>query len=144
MLGAGGPRRDVFSESLYPQRHFGSRALSALRSGHYKYIEAPRPEFYDLARDPGELTNLYPSKLSVASAYRERLTQLRTVYKARTQAGSNALSPEAIERLHAAVEDAHPAVLPFPGDSTPRDGKALVFSPDRCASGRGCEVSKIV
>jgi choline-sulfatase len=101
MLGAGGPRRDVFSESLYPQRHFGSRALSALRSGHYKYIEAPRPEFYDLAQDPGERTNLYPSKVSVASAYRERLTQLRTAYKARTQAGSNALSPEAIERLHA-------------------------------------------
>ena len=101
MLSAGGRRRDVFSESLYPQRHFGSSALTALRSGHYKYIEAPRPEFYDLAKDPGESTNLYPSKISVASAYRERLTQLRTVHKARTQAGSNALSPEAIERLHA-------------------------------------------
>lgn len=101
MLSGGGPPRDVFSESLYPQRHFGSSALAALRSGHYKYIEAPRPEFYDLARDPGELTNLYPSKASVASAYRARLTQLRTAYKARTQAGSNTLSPEAIERLHA-------------------------------------------
>jgi choline-sulfatase len=101
MLSASGPHREVFSESLYPQRHFGSSALAALRSGHYKYIEAPRPEFYDLNQDPGELTNLYPSKVSVASAYRERLTQLRTVYKARTEAGPNALSPEAIERLHA-------------------------------------------
>jgi choline-sulfatase len=101
MLRAGGPRREVFSESLYPHRHFGSSALAALRSGHYKYIEAPRPEFYDLAQDPSELTNLYPSKVTVASAYRERLTQLRTVYKARAHAGSNALSPEAIERLHA-------------------------------------------
>jgi arylsulfatase A-like enzyme/Tfp pilus assembly protein PilF len=101
MLSAGGRGRDMFSESLYPQRHFGSSALAALRSGHYKYIEAPRPEFYDLARDPGELTNLYPSKVSVASAYRERLKQLRAVYKPRTKAGSNALSPEAIERLHA-------------------------------------------
>jgi Flp pilus assembly protein TadD len=101
MLSAGGPRREVFSESLYPQRHFGSSALAGLRSGHYKYIEAPRPEFYDLAQDPDELTNLYPSKVTVASAYRERLTQLRTAYKARTHAGSNALSPEAIERLHA-------------------------------------------
>jgi choline-sulfatase len=101
MLSAGVRSREVFSESLYPQRHFGSSALAALRSGHYKYIEAPRPEFYDLAQDPGELTNLYPTKVSVASAYRERLTQLRTIYKARTQAGSNALSPEAIERLHA-------------------------------------------
>jgi Flp pilus assembly protein TadD len=100
-LGAGGPRREVFSESLYPQRHFGSTALAALRSGHYKYIAAPRPEFYDLAQDPGELTNLYPSKVSVASAYRERLKQLRTLYKARTPAASNALSADAIARLHA-------------------------------------------
>ena len=49
------PPRDVFSESLYPQRHFGSSALTSLRSGHYKYIEAPRPEFYDLAQDPGRV-----------------------------------------------------------------------------------------
>jgi tetratricopeptide (TPR) repeat protein len=101
MLSTGSPPRGVFSESLYPQRHFGSSALAALRSGHYKYIEAPRPEFYDLAQDPGELTDLYPSKVSVASAYRERLTQLRTIYQTRTKAGANALSPEAIERLHA-------------------------------------------
>jgi tetratricopeptide (TPR) repeat protein len=101
MLSGGGSRREVFSESLYPQRHFGSSGLAALRSGHYKYIEAPRPEFYDLAQDPGELTNLYPSKASVASAYRDRLTQLRTVYKTSAKTGANALSPEAIERLHA-------------------------------------------
>ena len=100
MLGTRPPRY-VFSESLYPQRHFGSSALAALRSGHYKYIEAPRPEFYDLAQDPGELTNLYPGKVSVAAAYRERLTQLRATYKSRNEARSNALSPRAIERLHA-------------------------------------------
>jgi choline-sulfatase len=93
--------KDVFSESLYPQKHFGTSALASLRSGHYKYIEAPRPEFYDLAQDPGELTNLYASKASVASAYHERLNQLRLVYKPRAQVTQNALSPEAIERLHA-------------------------------------------
>ncbi len=92
--------RDIFSESIYPQKHFGTSALASLRSGHYKYIEAPRPEFYDLAQDPGELTNLYASKASVASAYRERLKQLRLLYKPRAQT-TNALSPEAVERLHA-------------------------------------------
>jgi choline-sulfatase len=101
MLTPGGPPREVWSESVYPQRHFGTSALTALRRGHYKYIAAPRPEFYDLAQDPGELNNLYASKASVASAYRERLTQVRALYKSRTPGSSNKLSPEAIERLHA-------------------------------------------
>jgi choline-sulfatase len=101
MLSSGGLPREVWSESVYPQRHFGTSALTALRRGHYKYIAAPRPEFYDLAQDPGELNNLYASKASVASAYRERLTQVRALYKTRTQGASNKLSPEAIERLHA-------------------------------------------
>ena len=115
MLSAGGPRRDVFSESLYPQRHFGSSALAALRSGHYKYIEAPRPEFYDLAQDPGELTNLYPSKVSVASAYRERLTQLRTLYKARTPGG--------VERAQSGSDRASAcARIPYRNQFCPRAG----------------------
>jgi choline-sulfatase len=101
LFAASGSSRDIFSESLYPQKHFGASALASLRSGHYKYIEAPRPEFYDLAQDPAELTNLYASKSSVASAYRERLTQLRQLYKPRAQGTQNALSPEAVERLHA-------------------------------------------
>ncbi len=101
MLGAGSTPRDVFSESVYPQRHFGTSGLDALRRGHYKYIEAPRPEFYDLTLDPGERKNLYPEKGSVASAYRERLQQLRQLYKPRFQGTANALSPEVIDRLHA-------------------------------------------
>jgi tetratricopeptide (TPR) repeat protein len=101
LLAAAGSHRDVFSESLYPQKHFGTSALASLRSGHYKYIEAPRPEFYDLAQDPNELTNLYAGKASVASAYRERLAQLRQIHKPRAPGAQNALSPEAIERLHA-------------------------------------------
>jgi choline-sulfatase len=101
LLAAAGFPGDIFSESVYPQKHFGASALASLRRGHYKYIEAPRPEFYDLAQDPGELTNLYASKASVASAYRERLNQLRQLYKPRAQGTPNALSPEAVERLHA-------------------------------------------
>jgi choline-sulfatase len=101
MLRAGGMPREEYSESVYPQRHFGASPLTALRRGHYKYIEAPRPEFYDLAQDPGELTNLYAGKASLASAYHERLRQLRALYKPRAQGAASPLSPEALERLHA-------------------------------------------
>jgi choline-sulfatase len=101
LLSASELPRDIFSESVYPQRHFGASALTALRRGHYKYIEAPRPEFYDLAQDPGESKNLYADRGSLASAYRERLHQLRQLYKPRSGGTANALSPEVIERLHA-------------------------------------------
>ena len=33
--------------------------LYGLRRRNVKYIKAPRPEFYDLRDDPGELNNLY-------------------------------------------------------------------------------------
>jgi choline-sulfatase len=92
---------DVYSESLYPEKHFSSSPLMSLRSGHYKYIDAPRPEFYDLAQDPGELTDLSADKASLASAYRERLRQLRQAKKPHSPGTPNALSPEAVEKLHA-------------------------------------------
>jgi arylsulfatase A-like enzyme/Tfp pilus assembly protein PilF len=92
---------DIYSESIYTQKHFDASALASLRIGRYKYIDAPRPEFYDLAQDPNETKNLYTARESLASAYRERLRQLeRTHQPAATQAAA-ALSPEAVERLHA-------------------------------------------
>jgi arylsulfatase A-like enzyme/Flp pilus assembly protein TadD len=48
---------DVYAETRYPAL-FGWSPLSSLRRREIKYIAAPRPEMYDLARDPGEATNL--------------------------------------------------------------------------------------
>ena len=50
--------RVVFGETDYPQ-HFGWEPLRAVRSGGFKFIEAPRPELYDLGKDPAELKNMY-------------------------------------------------------------------------------------
>jgi len=44
---------DVYAESEYP-RTFGWGGLAALRRGNVKLIAAPRPELYDLERDPHE------------------------------------------------------------------------------------------
>ena len=75
MLRPGSPKttRDVYSESLYAHNHFGCASLRSLRTGHYKYIQAPKPELYDLAADPGETRNLYEQKRSLALAAREKL-----------------------------------------------------------------------
>src|SRR5262249_20572950 len=47
---------DAYSEAMYPLHHYGWSDLRALRSGRYKVIDAPRPELYDMDRDPQEAT----------------------------------------------------------------------------------------
>ncbi len=47
----GEPHRNepvVYAESLVPLLHFGWSDLRAIRRGKWKYIQAPRPELYDL------------------------------------------------------------------------------------------------
>src|SRR5262249_19780663 len=57
---------DAYSEAMYPLHHYGWSDLHALRSGRFKVIDAPRPEFYDEDRDPQETTNLYESRRTAA------------------------------------------------------------------------------
>ena len=45
-------------ETFYPSFSYGWAPLRALVSGGAKLIEAPRPELYDLAADPGEARDL--------------------------------------------------------------------------------------
>jgi Tfp pilus assembly protein PilF len=67
---------EIYSESLYAHNHFGCAALRTLRLGRYKYIDAPKPELYDLASDPPESQNLYTAQHSIASDLRKRLMAL--------------------------------------------------------------------
>ena len=70
---------EVYAESLYARNHFGCAALRSLRVGRYKYIEAPRPELYDLSTDPKELHDLYGQQRTMAAAMGERIAALRAV-----------------------------------------------------------------
>jgi arylsulfatase A-like enzyme len=64
--------RLVYSESLYPER-FGWSALRAARDGRFKFIDAPRPELYDLETDAFEERNLYTTRSATATALARRL-----------------------------------------------------------------------
>jgi len=56
--GAGAGRLgDYELESFFPSFAYGWAPLRGLVRGSLKYIEAPRPELYDLAEDPAERTN---------------------------------------------------------------------------------------
>jgi hypothetical protein len=115
---------EIYSESLYAHRHFGTSSLRCVRVAQFKYIEAPRPELYDLSNDPRESHNLYSSRKSFAVSLHEQLLSLRARFApGATAADSQALSPEVVERLaslgYVAESAAHTA-LPDSGPD-PKD-----------------------
>ena len=61
---------EAYAEAVYPRFHFGWSDLRTLRAGRYKYIEAPRPELYDLEKDPNETTNILPQRRALAGQMR--------------------------------------------------------------------------
>ena len=65
---------DAYSEAMYPLHHYGWSDLRALRSGRYKVIDAPRPELYDIDRDPDEPTNLFEERQALGD---RMIAQLR-------------------------------------------------------------------
>ena len=78
ILGKRGSARSIaYGETLYPRNTFGWGDLAAWVEGSLKYIEAPRPELYDLATDPQEDSNLYGSRRALADGLRQKLDQFR-------------------------------------------------------------------
>ncbi len=63
---SGGPAPPVYAETLLPQLYMNWAPLRAIRDERWKLIQAPRPELYDLAADPGEQKNLYARRTQTA------------------------------------------------------------------------------
>lgn len=88
-----------YSESWYPQLHFGWSRLRALRSAEWKYIDAPRPELYDLRRDRAEGTNVVDERGSVAARMAAELEEIDKSFGARATVAAPKPDPETIARL---------------------------------------------
>jgi arylsulfatase A-like enzyme/tetratricopeptide (TPR) repeat protein len=69
-------KRPAYSESMAPQIQYGWSPLYSLRQYPYKYIDAPRAEFYDLKNDPGENSDIRRRQFSKAREYKKILDQL--------------------------------------------------------------------
>lgn len=97
----GGPSAaPVYAESYYPRNAFGWHELRAFISPPYKYIDAPRPELYDLERDADEKVNLAAGHSALAGALREQLNALEARYaSASPPQSSSPLDAETLEKL---------------------------------------------
>ncbi len=92
-----------YAEALYPLHHYGWSDLRAWRSGRYKVIDAPRPELYDLERDPHETANLYAERRALADGMIRRLRERQPEIEADETVARPApeVDPEARARLAA-------------------------------------------
>jgi len=89
----------VYSESLYAHDAFGWAPLRALRMGKYKYIQAPKPELYDLDADPREQVNLVGKNSAMEGELKNQLAATLVRYAAPQRTGPSALSPETLAQL---------------------------------------------
>ncbi|HEV7669362.1 MAG TPA: sulfatase-like hydrolase/transferase [Thermoanaerobaculia bacterium] len=79
LLAAGDVSGDAapgYSEAFYSRFHYGWSELRSIRTDRWHFIEAPRPELYDLAADPGELNNLAAGERRTVADLRGRLAAL--------------------------------------------------------------------
>jgi len=92
---------DSLIETLYPRENYGWSELVGLVSGRWKFIQAPKPELYDLGRDPGEADNLFAASAVKAGEMAKKLEQeiVRLSSGPRAAAGPAADSAEVRERL---------------------------------------------
>ena len=92
--------RDLYGETFLPRIHFDWSELRGTENTKYHFIDAPRPELYDLAKDPGETHNLFSEKKAVAEEMRAKLAGLIRQYSAEKElAQKTGLDPALMERL---------------------------------------------
>lgn len=91
---------DGYAEAMYPLHHYGWSALTAIRSGAYKLIAAPRPELFDVVRDPGETTNLFAAQPDIANRLQRSLRALEAAFaRAGAPPPAESVDPETRARL---------------------------------------------
>src|SRR4029077_3503388 len=100
-----GADRTAFGETDYPVR-FGWAPLRSVRTAAFKFIEAPRPELYELHTDPGELRNTFAEQNADVQRSRALLADLLAK-----------LSPAAPGKADSSsTAQSHPSLLPDPKD----------------------------
>ena len=88
--------RPIYAESFYPRLHLGWSELRSVIRSRMQYIDAPRPELYDLARDPAQRRNLVDANRRVVHDLRAELASFGAAFSA-----PQAVTPEEAKKLAA-------------------------------------------
>jgi choline-sulfatase len=86
--------RPIYAESLHAHDSFGWAPLRSVRESDYKYIQAPKPELYNLRSDPGEKINILDKNPAEARRLRGELGKLLAKYSAKPPPAPGNVTPE--------------------------------------------------
>jgi arylsulfatase A-like enzyme/Flp pilus assembly protein TadD len=98
----GGIPEADYAETYLPRIHFNWSELRGVRYRQYHFIDAPRPELYDVHSDPHELKNLYSTQRAIANELGKRLARFIALYTPASggkTAEATGLDPALTERL---------------------------------------------
>jgi arylsulfatase A-like enzyme/Tfp pilus assembly protein PilF len=88
--------RRIYSETMYPRVHLGWSDLRSLIDRRYHFIQAPRPELYDILVDPQELEDVGRRERVAYREMRDRLGNLGAALDLPSE-----VDPQELERLAA-------------------------------------------
>lgn len=109
----------VYMETVMPFEDHGWSPLYALVRNGWKYIEAPRPELYDLSRDPGERDDRVreePGRVESMSEGLERVRREATTSERVSLTGASRASLNAVGYVAGGGIAAESETLPDPKD----------------------------
>ena len=151
LAGIESARHPVYAESVYPAALLNWSPVFAVREQRSKYIQAPRPEFFDLASDAGEKVNLFDASREDTRSLARELLAIRSAGKAQRVAAPG--GSENVSRL-ASLGYLTPSGAPTDldavtaGRTDPKDGIADWDSIERAIiarqSGRSAEAAKLL
>jgi hypothetical protein len=95
------PQVDSYFETYYGRLFLGWSVLKGVQWNEWKYVQAPKPELYNLAEDPGEEVNLIDEEPQIAASMRHRLNEIISGYSnpSSAMARSVPMDPEHKEAL---------------------------------------------
>jgi Flp pilus assembly protein TadD len=91
------PARELYAESFAPVVEFGWAPLRSIRSENWKFIAAPRPELYDVDKDPDERVDVSAAQTTVV----RRLDTRTSRYSPANLPSSRTIDASGLERLRA-------------------------------------------
>jgi len=113
-----GSGEGIYSETYYPRIHLGWSQLRSLVDARHHYIDGPKPELYEIVRDPRETADALVAEVTVARAMKKELDGYPTAFS-----GPGQVDPGVGEKLKA---------LGYLSQTTPtREAEALANPKDR-------------
>jgi len=88
-----------YAETFYPKWHFGWSELKSVRVGDWKYIDAPKPELFDLRADAAEKRNAIDARGALANGLSTELNRLQSGFGAAASAEAPTPDAETLARL---------------------------------------------